>query len=341
MTSHADLVRIISMSSIAPAPPAPQDMAPDSALESDQDCLEGLGTPIVVKKIDRILTAAITLLPVLLLGFAIWQTWDRELRWSDVLIFVVMYVPCGLGVTVGFHRLLTHRSFKTARWLRALFAICGTMAIEGPVIDWVTFHRQHHAYSDRPGDPHSPHVGHGEGLRGALSGLMHAHLGWLFEQVQRGSKERYARDLLADPVISFIDRTFIFWSLLGLAIPFGLGVLIGGTISAGLWGLVWGGAVRMFVLHHVTYSINSLCHFFGRRRFNTGDQSRNLLWLAPLSLGESWHNNHHAFPTSAFHGMRKHELDISGILIATLERLGLAWDVQRIGLERQAAKVLA
>lgn len=337
------------MSTIAPAAPPTKEMetttslasAPEGEAFAGEDHLEGLGAPITIKKIDRFLTATITVLPVLLLGFAVWQTWNRELHWRDVLIFAVMYVPCGLGVTVGFHRLLTHRSFKTARWLRALFAICGTMAIEGPVIDWVTFHRQHHAYSDRPGDPHSPHVGHGEGLRGALSGLVHAHLGWLFEQVQRGSTERYAPDLLADPAISFIDRTFIFWSLLGLAIPFGLGVLLGGTLKAGLWGLVWGGAVRMFVLHHVTYSINSLCHFFGRRRFATDDESRNLLWLAPLSFGESWHNNHHAFPTSAFHGMRAYELDISGLLIATLERLGLAWDVQRIGTERQAAKAIA
>lgn len=332
------------MSSIAPPAPAITDeqvQRPVGDGVVDDGHLEGLGTPIKVSRIDRIATATITILPVLLLGFAVWQTWNRELHWSDVAIFLVMYVPCGLGVTVGFHRLLTHRSFKTSRWLRAVFAICGTMAIEGPVINWVTFHRQHHAYSDRPGDPHSPHVGHGEGLRGALAGLAHAHLGWLFEQVERGSNERYARDLLGDPVINFIDKTFLFWSLLGLAIPFGLGVLLGGTLTAGLWGLVWGGAVRMFVLHHVTYSINSLCHFFGRRRFATDDESRNLLWLAPFSLGESWHNNHHAFPTSAFHGMRRYEVDISGLLIAALERLGLAWDVQRIGAERLAAKTIA
>ncbi len=332
------------MSSIAPAPPAADDAGTPPSLQAGaaDDChLEGLGTPILDSRVDRFATATITVLPFLLLGVAVWQTWNRELHWRDVAIFVAMYVPCGLGVTVGFHRLLTHRSFKTSRWLRALFAIMGTMAIEGPVIDWVTFHRQHHAYSDKPGDPHSPHVGHGEGFRGALSGLAHAHLGWLFEQVQRGSHERYAPDLLADPVIRFIDRTFLFWSLLGLAIPFGLGYLLGGTLGAALTGLLWGGAVRMFVLHHVTYSINSLCHFFGRRRFATDDESRNLLWLAPFSLGESWHNNHHAFPTSAFHGMRTYEVDISGLLIATLERVGLAWDVQRIGAKRQATKAIA
>jgi stearoyl-CoA desaturase (Delta-9 desaturase) len=310
-----------------------------SSFDADSP-LAGGAQPISYNNIDRILTGAITVLPMLLLGVVAWQMWNRELHWRDIAIFAVMYVPCGLGVTVGFHRLLTHRSFKTSKWLRALFAICGTMAIEGPVIDWVTHHRQHHAYSDKPGDPHSPHVGHGEGWRGALAGLAHAHLGWLFERVQRGSRDRYAPDLLADPMIRFIDRTFIFWSLLGLAIPFGLGWLLGGTLGAALTGLIWGGAVRMFVLHHVTYSINSLCHFFGRRRFETSDHSRNLMWLAPLSLGESWHNNHHAFPTSAFHGMRRHEIDLSGLLIAGLERLGLVWDVQRIGSARQAAKAL-
>ncbi len=297
--------------------------------------------PAPVAAVDRVATAVITIAPVLLLGLAAWQAWNRELRWPDLVIFVLMYVPIGLGVTVGFHRLLTHRSFKTHAWLRGLFAILGTMAIEGPVIDWVANHRKHHAFSDRPGDPHSPHVEHGGGLIGSLRGLAHAHVGWLFKRADANANQRFAPDLLADPVIVFVDKTFIVWSLVGLAIPFGLGVLIGGTVGAGLAGLLWGGAVRMFVLHHVTYSINSLCHFFGSRRFRTRDQSRNLNWLAPLSFGEAWHNNHHAFPTSAFHGMRRSELDISGLLIAALERVGLAWDVQRIGLARQAGRALA
>jgi stearoyl-CoA desaturase (delta-9 desaturase) len=214
------------------------------------------------------------------------------------------------------------------------------MAVEGPVISWVADHRKHHAYSDRFGDPHSPHVDRGGGWRGTLRGLAHAHVGWLFDHSQRGARERFAPDLLADPVVAFVDRTFLLWSLVGLAIPFGLGMLIGGSVGAGLDGLLWGGAVRIFALHHVTYSINSLCHFFGRRRFATEDHSRNLGWLAPLSFGEAWHNNHHAFPTSAFHGMTRRELDLSGLVIAGLERTGLAWDVQRIGAERRAAKTL-
>jgi stearoyl-CoA desaturase (Delta-9 desaturase) len=291
--------------------------------------------------LDRVVTGFITLAPPLLVALAGWQLWNRELRWRDVAIFVIMYVPIGLGVTVGFHRLLTHRSFKTSAALRALLTVLGTMAIEGPAISWVADHRKHHAYSDRVGDPHSPHVDHGSGWRGALVGLAHAHVGWLFNHTQRGSRERFAPDLVADRTVAFIDRTFVVWSLLGLAIPFALGVLIGHTTDAGLEAMLWGGAVRVFFLHHVTYSINSLCHFFGRRRFETGDESRNLSWLAPFSLGEAWHNNHHAFPTSAIHGLGRGEFDLSGVVISALERMGLVWDVQRISPERLASKALA
>jgi stearoyl-CoA desaturase (delta-9 desaturase) len=294
----------------------------------------------VLESLDRAITGLITAVPPLLLVLAGWQLWDRELRSRDLAILAVMYVPVGLGVTVGFHRLLTHRSFETGRWLRGLLAVLGTMSVEGPVISWVADHRKHHAYSDRLGDPHSPHVDRGGGWRGALRGLAHAHVGWLFDHSQRGARERFAPDLLADPFVAFVDRTFLLWSLFGLAIPFGLGALFGGTLAAGLDGMLWGGAVRIFLLHHVTYSINSLCHFFGRRRFRTEDHSRNLGWLAPLSFGEAWHNNHHAFPTSAFHGLGRGEIDLSGLVIAALERSGLAWGVQRVGAERRAAKAL-
>jgi len=253
-------------------------------------------------------------------------------------VFLILYMATGLGITVGFHRLLTHRSFETQSWLRATFAALGSAAVEGPVISWVSDHRKHHVYADQEGDPHSPHVDHGVGWKGALRGLAHAHVGWLFLHDQRASKERFARDLLEDPAIRFVDRTFVLWVALGLLVPFGLGYALGGSLETALTGLLWGGAVRMLVLHHVTYSINSLCHFFGRRRFDTDDHSRNLLWLAPLSFGESWHNNHHAFPTSARHGLRPWEIDTSAILIRALESVGLAWDVVRVSGERQAAR---
>jgi stearoyl-CoA desaturase (delta-9 desaturase) len=250
-----------------------------------------------------------------------------------------MYVVTGLGITVGFHRLFTHRSFKTTNAVRAVLAVLGSAAIEGPVISWVADHRKHHVFSDKPGDPHSPHVDHGVGVRGALRGLLHAHVGWLFIHTQRGLKTRYAPDLLADPVVSYVNRTFILWAAAGLAAPFLLGWAIGGTVAEGLTGLLWGGAVRMLVLHHATYSINSLCHFFGRRRFTTDDESRNLRWLSFFTFGEAYHNNHHAFPTSARHGLSRWAWDPSAWVIWGLEKTGLAWDVVRISPERQSAKL--
>lgn len=287
----------------------------------------------------RIITAIVTAVPILSLFFVGWQLWDDLLGWNDVFVFLLLYLLTGLGVTVGFHRLFTHRAFKTRPWIRAALAILGSAAIEGPVIAWVADHRKHHAFSDREGDPHSPHVDHGLGWRGAIRGLVHAHVGWLFIHTHRGRRTRYAPDLLADPVVRWVDATFLVWALSGLFAAFGLGWLFGGRLRDGLTGLLWGGAVRMLVLHHVTYSINSLCHFFGAQRFDTGDESRNLGWLAPLSLGEAWHNNHHAFPTSAEHGLRRWEPDPSAFVILALERAGLAWDVVRVSPERQAAKL--
>jgi stearoyl-CoA desaturase (Delta-9 desaturase) len=294
--------------------------------------------PVLHETRDRIITGVVTVLPFLALAAVCWQAWADLLHWSDVAVFVIMYIATGLGVTVGFHRYFTHRSFKTSRPMRAILAVLGSAAIEGPVISWVADHRKHHRFSDREGDPHSPHVGHGGGWRGALSGLAHAHMGWLFIHTERGAKSRYAPDLLKDPIVRFADRNFLAWALAGLAMAFGLGWAIGGTMLAALTGLLWGGGVRMLVVHHVTYSINSLCHFFGRSRFTTDDHSRNLLWLAIPSFGESWHNNHHAFPTSAFHGLRRWEIDPSALVIRALEAVGLVWDVVRVDPARQAQK---
>lgn len=294
--------------------------------------------PASNETLARVLTGAITILPVLALFFVGWQLWDGLLHPSDLVVFAIMYALTGLGVTVGFHRLFTHRSFKTGPTLRGVLAVLGSAAIEGPVISWVADHRKHHAFSDRMGDPHSPHVDHGGGLRGALRGLAHAHVGWLFIHTQRGSHERYAPDLIADPVVAFVDRMFFAWAVAGLAAAFVLGYAIGGSLRAGLTGLLWGGAVRMLVLHHMTYSINSLCHYFGRRDYVTGDQSRNLLWLALPTLGEAWHNNHHAFPTSASHGLSWRQPDVSALVIQALARLGLCWDVVAVSEERRMDK---
>lgn len=296
--------------------------------------------PVENETRDRIITGLVTVVPFVALVFAGWQVWGSALHWSDVFLFVGIYLATGFGITVGFHRLFTHRSFKTSSWMRGLFAILGSAAIEGPIISWVSDHRKHHAFSDEEGDPHSPHVDHGHGWSGALRGLYHAHMGWLFIHTQRGNKERFAPDLLEDPVVSWVDRTFIVWAIAGLLLPFALGWLIGGTLFAAATGLLWGGLVRVFVLHHFTYSINSLCHVFGKREYETTDESRNLWLTAIPTLGEAWHNSHHAFPTSAVHGLGKRQIDPSAGLIWVLEKTGLVWDVNRPDESRLAAKAI-
>ena len=297
--------------------------------------------PEVGSRADQAANILVTVVPFLLLGFAVWTAWGDQLHWHDVLLFFLMYFLTGVGITVGYHRLFTHRSFKTSAPMRALIGVLGSMAVEGPVIEWVAYHRRHHAFSDEEGDPHSPHVGFGHGLLGAIRGLWYAHVGWVWFSSESAEEDRYAPDLMKDPVVRAVDRTFILWALAGIALPFGLGVALTGTVAGGLTGALWGGAVRICVTHHITFSINSLCHFFGRQRYETGDESRNLAWLAIFTFGEAWHNNHHAFPTAARHGVGRKEVDIAGMVITAMERTGLAWDVVRISDERREAKLAA
>jgi stearoyl-CoA desaturase (Delta-9 desaturase) len=278
-------------------------------------------------------------LPIVGLVAAIALLWDSLVGPVELALTAVLYVLTGVGVTVGFHRLLTHRSFETTRVCRTVFAILGSMSVQGPVLHWVADHRKHHAYTDEDGDPHSPHVHARGGPLGALAGLWHAHMGWLWAYRGRGDPQRYARDLLAQPEMRFVDRTFAVWVALGLLAPFALGWAVAGTLAGALTALLWGGLVRIFLLHHVTFAINSLCHFHGRRRFATDDESRNVFWLAPLSFGEAWHNNHHAFPTSAFHGLRRWEIDPGAWVIRGLARVGLAWNVRSASPQRQARRL--
>jgi stearoyl-CoA desaturase (delta-9 desaturase) len=294
--------------------------------------------------VDRIASGVVTAVPPIVLAIGMWLGWSSGLLvWQDILVLAISYAVIGTGITVGFHRLLTHRSFKCHRLLRAGFAALGSAAAEGPVIDWVATHRKHHQFSDADGDPHSPH-GHGTGWTGALRGLAHAHVGWVFSDMEVADESRYAKDLLADPLIRWVDRTFVLWVAVGLGAAFGLGVALTGTVAGGLTALLWGGAARIFLMHHATFSINSLCHFFGRKDWDTGDESRNLAWLAIPTWGEAWHNNHHAFPTSYRHGLRRWQLDPSAAIIRTLELLGLAWDVVRVDegrMKRRAAASVA
>lgn len=265
--------------------------------------------------------------------------WNRLVSPSDLAIAAAMYLLTAIGITVGFHRLLTHRSFQTPKPMEYLFAVLGSMAVQGPVISWVADHRKHHAHTDEDGDPHSPHVGHGEGVRGVLAGLWHAHTGWLMSTQGRADWKRYAADLYEDRGMRAISRRFVPILVLGLAAPALAGYLISGTPAGAATGLLWGGLVRVFFVHHVTWSVNSVCHFVGRRRFDTDDRSTNVFWLALPSLGESWHHNHHAFPRSARHGLRRWEIDPSALIIAAMERLGLARNVVRISPEREAERV--
>jgi stearoyl-CoA desaturase (Delta-9 desaturase) len=288
-----------------------------------------------MSKIERYANLGAVILPFAAFAAAIVLLWNSLVGWSDLAILGFMYVTTALGVTVGYHRLLTHRAFDAPKPVRYALAGIGQLAVQGSVVDWVADHRKHHAFTDEEGDPHSPHHHEGAGLRGALKGLWYAHMGWLFETQGHAEKRRYARDLMEDATMKRISKAFPLFVLLGLAIPFALGFALTGTLAGAATGLLWGGLVRVFLVHHVTWSINSVCHFFGRRRFETDDESTNVFWLALPSMGESWHHNHHAFPRSAQHGLRWWEIDPSALVISAMERVGLARNVVRITPERQ------
>jgi stearoyl-CoA desaturase (delta-9 desaturase) len=295
---------------------------------------------MTMSRAHRIANLAGVTLPLLGLLVAVVLLWERMVGPRELAILAVGYVFTGIGITVGYHRLFTHRSFETARPVRYAFAVLGQMAVEGNVLAWVADHRKHHQYSDREGDPHSPHAGFGDGALEALRGLWHAHTGWIFSSKGRAAPAKYAKDLLNDRGLRVIARLFGPMVLVSLLVPALVGwAWIGGWYGF-IAGLVWGGAIRILLLHHVTWSINSICHFVGRRRFRSNDESRNVWWLSLISFGESWHNNHHAFPTSAFHGLRGVQLaaDPGAWVIWLLERMGLASRVTRIHAKRQAAK---
>jgi stearoyl-CoA desaturase (Delta-9 desaturase) len=292
--------------------------------------------------VQRYANLGAVVVPFLAFIAAIVLLWNDIVGWHDLALLGVMYVLTGFGVTVGYHRMLTHRAFQTSKFMERLFAVLGSMAVQGPVISWVADHRKHHAHTDQDGDPHSPHAGvAGGGLMGTLRGLFHAHVGWLLTDQGGARRSKFAKDLLEDRGMRAINRRFPWLVGLSLLLPFLGGWLLTGRLSGALTGLLWGGFVRIFLLHHVTWSINSICHFFGTRRFDVEDHSTNVFWLALPSLGEAWHHNHHAFPRSAVHGLRRWELDPSAGLIWLMEKLGLVWNVVRIPDERQQARTAA
>jgi stearoyl-CoA desaturase (delta-9 desaturase) len=283
---------------------------------------------------------AITVIPFIGFLAAVVLLWNTAVGWSDLVLLVGLYILCGFGITIGFHRMLTHSAFVAVRPLKTALLIFGSMAIQGGAITWAVDHRTHHANSDKEGDPHSPHHGFGGGIGGQLRGLLHAHMGWMFVHQAAREKERMGRDLIDDPIVSFIDRTFVLWAVMGFVVPFGLGwALTGGTWKGAFTGLLWGGLVRLFLNHHITWSVNSICHYFGRRPFAAYDLSTNNWVLALPSLGESWHHNHHVFPTSAFHGLGRTQVDVSGLMIRGWEKLGWVSKVRRPTSEQISRKM--
>ncbi len=289
-------------------------------------------------------TATIVLVPFAGLAVAVWLAWGHGLDLANTLLALAFYVLTGLGVSVGFHRLLTHRSFTAARPLRIALAVAGSMSFEGDAIGWVAIHRRHHAFTDRPGDPHSPYR-YGTSLGGQLRGLAHAHAGWLLRD-DPSPPARYAPDMLADPAMRMISRGFPVWCAVSLGLPFAAGWLIGGTWHAALAALLWAGLVRVALLQHITWSVNSLCHVFGTRPFATRrhDRATNLWPLALVSFGESWHNMHHSDPACARHGAERGQVDISAGVIRMFEQLGWAtgvhWpDPDRLAAHRRTSSV--
>jgi len=284
----------------------------------------------------RIANLIAVVLPFAGLVAAIVLLWGVALDWVHLALLAVMYLLTAAGVTVGYHRLFTHKSFQTPRPVAFILGVLGSMAVEGPLLHWAATHRRHHQHSDDEHDPHSPHA-FGDSMLGTLRGLWHAHMGWLFVHNPQRLAE-YVPDLCRDPVIRAVSALFPMWVLLGLLVPATLGGLLTMSWMGALLGFIWGGLVRIFLVHHVTWSVNSVCHLWGWRPFRSHDESRNNPILGILALGEGWHNNHHAFPASARHGLRWWEFDLSYLVIRAMGWVGLARDIRVPSPERIAAK---
>lgn len=308
----------------------------DSAMAKDDQNLDGLAdihssdVPLPSAPLSQKIIMLIAVLGPFF-GFILSIIWLWQFGWMGwpyLALLLGGWVLTGLGVTVGFHRLLTHRSFETYRWMRAIWTSLGALSIEGSPLSWCAVHRRHHGRSDQEGDPHSPHL-HARNWMGAITGFIHSHVGWLFKgNWSKPVLEKYVPDLLKDRFLVVLDRCYFGFVAASLLVPFGLGYLIDGTLFGAFLGFLWGGLVRIFLTHHVTWSINSVCHVFGRRPFKSGDYSTNNFICGLLGFGEGWHNNHHAFPTSARHGLAWWQIDFSWMVICMMRWVGLAWNVK-------------
>lgn len=286
----------------------------------------------------RVVMLITILLPFVGLIAAMVLLWHVAFSWVYLALLGGMYVITAMGVTIGFHRLFTHRSFKSPKWIEFVLGVFGSMSVQGPVLVWTAVHRRHHHHSDQEGDPHSPHQ-HGETIFGMLRGFLHAHMSWMLTK-HPADLDRYIPDLNSDKSLQIVNKLFTLWVALGLALPAALGGLLTGTWMGVLLGFIWGGLVRVFVGHHVTWSVNSVCHIWGTQSFRSNDESRNNAMIGILAFGEGWHNNHHAFPTSARHGLRWYEFDLSYAIIKAMSLVGLAREIRVPTSERMAAKAL-
>ena len=297
-----------------------KSVAPDTTPQSTAEAVARMSMTI------RWITSLVITLPLVVVIATPWIVWGWGFHWADLGLLLGMYLLTGLGITVGFHRLFVHRSFETSDAVKVVLGILGSMTVQGSLLEWVALHRRHHQFSDDEGDPHSPH-GFEEGVWGILKGLWHSHVAWI---VHPGpfELERYTADLRQSRAMRMVDTLFPVWVALGLLIPAAVGGLISGTWAGALTGLIWGGPVRIFLVHHITWSINSACHLWGSQPYATGDESRDNALFGLLAWGEGWHNSHHAFPTSARHGLSWWQLDVSYWFIWTLARLGIVWNVK-------------
>ncbi|MGF1635286.1 MAG: acyl-CoA desaturase [Phycisphaerae bacterium] len=291
-----------------------------------------------VSPLLKFINLMVVVVPFLGVIAAVIWTWGWGVNATALGILAVMWFCTAIGITLGYHRLFTHRSFETNKFVRGMLGIFGSMAIEGPILFWVAIHRRHHQHSDHAEDPHSPHL-HGEGFKGLLKGLWHAHAGWMVAGRLPGGLMRYVGDLRKDKVTRFVSSTFWYWVALGFLVPTIAGGLLMMSWTGALMGFLWGGLVRLFLVHHITWSINSVCHLWGYQSFPGDDESRNNPVFGILGLGEGWHNNHHAFPSSARHGLKWYEFDASYYMIRGLELVGLAWKVKTPSPEAMAAKL--
>jgi stearoyl-CoA desaturase (Delta-9 desaturase) len=278
-------------------------------------------------RLQRRITLLVTLLPLIAVFIAITRLWGGAISALDLTLFLSFYALTGIGITVGYHRLFTHRSFRAVKPVRIALAVLGGMAVEGSVVQWCATHRRHHAYADQFGDPHSPHLAQAAGFKGVLLGLWHAHSGWLFGDEMTNEKE-YVPDLLADKAITRIGGIFPWLTVASFTLPPIIAFAVTQSFVAALTGFLWGSLVRIFLLHHVPWSINSICHFYGKEAYRARDESKNVWALSPISFGESWHNNHHAFQWSAKLGLRAWQIDFGWYVIRTLRALRLVRDVK-------------